>query len=175
MNFTNSQIYSDTLPSIEDVVLKPISKQYIKIILIHKFLMYAIFFAMLIFGRFFAQNQVFQDYFWLLLLIVCLFCAANLTVALLAFRTYKYAIREHDIIYAQGLIFRSITTVPIVRIQHIEESRSWLSRQFDLATLNIYTAGASGSDLIIKGLEHQEARRINDFISGRINGDKSIF
>jgi membrane protein YdbS with pleckstrin-like domain len=61
--------------------------------------------------------------------------------------------------------------VPISRIQHIEESRSWLARKLNLATLKIFTAGESGSDLKIDGLPHEEAKQINDFLSTRVNAN----
>ncbi|MDG5491550.1 PH domain-containing protein [Psychroserpens sp. SPM9] len=169
MDFTNTQIHHDTLPDIDDVVLKPISSQYIKVIIINKLLLYTVCFGFLILGKFMITKAGFQNNFWLIISIVFIFCVINFVLALLAFRKRKYAIREHDVIYAHGLIVNTITTVPISRIQHIEESRSWLSRQFHLATLNIYTAGESGSDLSIKGLPQHEARQVNDFISAKVN------
>lgn len=79
--------------------------------------------------------------------------------------------REHDVVYAKGLLVHSITTVPISRIQHVEESRSWLARHFGLATLKIFTAGEAGSDLSIKGLPYIEAKQIKEIISDKVNGN----
>jgi len=171
MSFTNSQLFNDALPKIDDVILKPISKQYIKIILVNKFVMYALFFGILIVGKYVINKVVFQEYFWHLFFVTLVFCVLNFSIAILSFKKRKYAIREQDVIYAQGLLVNSITTVPISRIQHIEESRSWIARKFNLATLNIFTAGESGSDLSIKGLPHEEARQINDFLSAKVNGN----
>lgn len=171
MSFTNSQILSDTLPKLNDVELKPISKQFFKIIVLNKLLIYGVLFSVLCFAKWFIHKDVFQNNFWYLLIILLVFCVINFVIALLAFRQRKYAIREHDVIYAKGLLVNSITMVPISRIQHVEESRSWLARQLNLATLNIYTAGESGSDLSIKGLPYQEAKQINDFISTKVNGN----
>ncbi|MEH6538031.1 MAG: PH domain-containing protein [Psychroserpens sp.] len=171
MTFTNTQLNSESLPKIDDVILKPISKHYIKIIVINNVLKYSVIFGILILGKFFVKKEVFQDNFWILFLIILILGVFNFIIAFLAFKKRKYAIREHDVIYAQGLFVNSITTVPISRIQHIEESRSWLARQFNLATLNIYSAGESGSDLSIKGLPHEEARQVNDFISTKVNGN----
>ncbi|WP_298894657.1 PH domain-containing protein [uncultured Psychroserpens sp.] len=172
MSFTNSQIFNDALPKLEDVKLKPISKRYLKIIILNKLAMCAAFLGVLIVGKLFIEREAFQDNFWFIFSIVMVFCLINFVIAILAFKKRKYAIRDHDVIYASGLIVNSITTVPISRIQHIEESRSWLARQFNLAALNLYTAGESGSDLSIKGLPHEEAKQINDYISVRINGNQ---
>jgi membrane protein YdbS with pleckstrin-like domain len=171
MNFSNTQIHSETFPNIEDVVLKPISKQYLTIIIINNILKYAAIFGVLLAGQYIVKNDILQNNYRYLFLIVFLFCACHFILALLAFKKLKYAIREHDVIYAKGLIVNSITTVPISRIQHTETSRSWLARKFHLATLNIYTAGESGSDLSIKGLPNDEAQQINDFLSDKVNGN----
>jgi len=170
MNFTNSQIEDFTIPSLEEVHLKPISKNYFKIIVINKIVVYGIFFAILLTLNRFVDDVAFQENFWVLFGVLFIFCLIDFTTSYIAFKNRKYAIREHDVIYAKGFLTRSITTVPISRIQHIEESRSWLARQFHLSTLNIFTAGESGSDLTIKGLPKDEAKQINDFLSSKVNG-----
>nr|WP_321235052.1 PH domain-containing protein [uncultured Psychroserpens sp.] len=171
MNFSNTQIHSETFPNIDNVILKPISKQYIKIIIFNKILKFALVFGILIIIKFFIKKEIIQDNYWYLFSIVLLFSVLNFITALLAFKKRKYAIREHDVIYAKGLIVNSITTVPVSRIQHIETSRSWIARKLNLATLNIYTAGESGSDLRIKGLPLRDAMQINDFLSSKVNGN----
>lgn len=172
MNFTNLQIQSESLPQIEDVVLKPISKAYLNIIALNKLVLYATLFALVFVANYFIErNEDIQFNIWYAFAAVFAFCILNFFISILAFKKRKYAVREHDVIYAQGLIIHSITTVPISRIQHVEESRSWLARHFGLATLNIFTAGEAGSDLSIKGLPHLEAQQINDLISSKINGN----
>ena len=171
MSFTNSQILSDSLPKLNDVELKPISKQFFKIIALNKLLIYGVMFSVLCLTKRFVDKDVLQNNFWYLLIILLVFCVINFIIAFLAFKQRKYAIREHDVIYAKGLLVNSITTVPISRIQHVEEFRSWLARRLNLSTLNIYTAGESGSDISISGLPHQEAKQINDFISAKVNGN----
>lgn len=169
--FTNQHIDINSLPNIDDVVLKPISKQYLKIIIFNKLLVYLALFTVLFLARFIVDKEVIQSNFWYLFAVLLTICVINFVLALLAFSKRKYAIREHDLIYAQGLLIHSITTVPISRIQHIEESRSWLARQLNLATLKIFTAGESGSDLSIKGLPNEEAKQINDFLSTKVNAN----
>ncbi|REG85996.1 PH domain-containing protein [Winogradskyella sediminis] len=171
MTFTNSQIHVEDLPHVEDVELKPISKAYLKIIVLNTLLVYSIIFAGLFGLKYLIKEEEFHDNFWYVFLGVLGCCILNFIIALLAFKKRKYALRGFDVIYAKGLIVHALTTVPISRIQHVEESRSWLARQFNLATLKIFTAGEAGSDLSIKGLPHLEAKRINDFISSEVNGN----
>lgn len=171
MGFSNAQIQTNSLPQLDDVVLKPISKRYLNIILINQSIFFAIIFTGLFLLRNFINHEEVQQVFWYIFSVITVLFVLNVLISILAFRKRKYAIREHDIIYSKGLVFNSITTVPLSRVQHIEESRSWLARQFNLATLNIFTAGESGSDLSIKGLPKDEARQINDFISAKTNGN----
>lgn len=171
MNFTNLQMQIEGIPKIEDVVLKPISKSYFKIIALNKFVIYAVLIGLAFLIKYIIEEKEgIQINIWYILLVVLVFCIINYTVGLLAFKKRKYSIREHDVIYSKGLIIHSIVTVPISRIQHVEESRSWLARHFGLSTLKIFTAGEAGSDLSIKGLPHLEAKQIKEIISDKING-----
>ena len=172
MNFTNLQIQTESLPKIEDLVLKPISKSYLKIIAVNKLALYIGLFGLAFGVKYILEKKEdIEVNLWYILSIVLVFCVLNFIISVLAFKKRKYAIREHDVVYAKGLIVNSITTVPISRIQHVEESRSWLARHFDLSTLKIFTAGEAGSDLSINGLHHLEAKNINDFISTKMNGN----
>jgi membrane protein YdbS with pleckstrin-like domain len=81
------------------------------------------------------------------------------------FNRKKFKISHKHIAYQEGLIFQRETTVPFTRIQHIEIDEGPLERYFGLATLSIYTAGDSGRDLKINGLELQKAQEIKTFIS----------
>jgi membrane protein YdbS with pleckstrin-like domain len=172
MNFQNLQIQAEDLPKVEDLVLKPISKSYLKIITLNKLAFY-IGLIGLVFGLkfFIAEKEDVELNIWYMLSAVFLFCVVNFIISILAFKKRKYAIREHDVIYSKGLIVHSVTTVPISRIQHVEESRSWLARTFGLSTLKIFTAGEAGSDLSIKGLPHLEAKQIKEIISDKVNGN----
>ena len=169
--FSNVQIEIEALPDKKDVLLVPISNSYLKIIIVNKLIIYACIYGSLFAGSFIINNDSFQSVYGYIILALTLVFFINFILALLSFKTRKYALREQDVIYAEGLLIHSVTTVPISRIQHTETSRSWLARQFNLATLKIFTAGESGTDLSIKGLPFEEAKRINNFLSERVNGN----
>lgn len=78
-----------------------------------------------------------------------------------------YALRERDMIYRHGVIFRNVTTVPFNRIQHVEVSSGPIDRRFGIGTLKLYTAGGSGGDLSVGGLAADTAERLRDFILTR--------
>ncbi len=166
---TNQQIVTDHLPTIESVELTGISKAYLKIIYLNALMVFIVPFIVLILTFFVFNTDTTLIFFWIFLSVLIIFFASYLTIAILGFSKRRYAIRELDVIYSSGLIFYKLTTVPFVRIQHIEISKSFLARKFDLATLHIYTAGASGSDLVIKGLPSDVAEKLNAFLSSKIN------
>ncbi|SDS33280.1 hypothetical protein SAMN04515667_1937 [Formosa sp. Hel1_31_208] len=168
--FLNTQVDIDNLPGIEEIRLKSISKKYLKIIIINRISLFLVLFVVLLIMTWFMDDKTPQNLLLYGFVILTVFLILNLTIGLLAFKKRKYAIRDHDVVYAKGLIINSLTTVPISRIQHIEENRSWLARQFGLATLKIFTAGESGSDLSIHGLPKDDAKKIHDYISTKVNG-----
>jgi membrane protein YdbS with pleckstrin-like domain len=75
-----------------------------------------------------------------------------------------YVVRDKDILFRQGLVWRSVTAVPFNRIQHVETSSTPFDRKFALATLQLFTAGGSSGDLKIDGLAAATAEQIRIYI-----------
>ena len=82
-----------------------------------------------------------------------------------SFKVRGYALRRHDISYRKGWIFYSVLTIPFNRIQHSELSEGPIDRLFNLSKLKIYTAGGSGADLTIPGLDVEDAQKLREFIA----------
>ena len=95
--------------------------------------------------------------------IICLFLLI-LFISALGFRHKAYALREHDVLYKRGLIFRKTIALPFNRVQHSEINQGPIERNFNLAALEIFTAGGSQSDLTIPGLLNEDAQSIKAFI-----------
>ena len=79
-----------------------------------------------------------------------------------------YAVRDKDIVYKSGVFWRSVTTIPFNRIQHVEKSSTPLDRKFNLATLQLFTAGGTGGDLNIHGLPAKTAEKLRTFILNKV-------
>lgn len=79
-----------------------------------------------------------------------------------------YALRDKDIVFRKGILWRSVTAIPFNRIQHVETSSDPLDRKFDLATLQLFTAGGSGGDLKIDGLGKDVAEQLRAFILKKV-------
>ena len=75
-----------------------------------------------------------------------------------------YVLRDKDILFRKGVIWRSVTAIPFNRIQHVETSSTPLDRKFGLATLQLFTAGGSSGDLKIDGLGKDVAESLRVFI-----------
>jgi hypothetical protein len=75
-----------------------------------------------------------------------------------------YALRDKDILFRKGVIWRSVTAVPFNRIQHVETSNTPMDRRYGLATLQLFTAGGSSGDLKIDGLGKDVAEQLRVFI-----------
>ncbi|NJN50245.1 MAG: PH domain-containing protein [Polaribacter sp.] len=80
-----------------------------------------------------------------------------------------YLVREKDISFKDGLITRKTTTIPFSRVQHVAINEKVYGRIFGLASLIVYTAGDSASDLEIDGLELEKANQIKEYINEKVN------
>lgn len=87
------------------------------------------------------------------------------------FKRKKFKIAEKNVSYQEGILFQKETVVPFARIQHIEIDEGPFERFFKIATLSIYTAGDSGRDLKISGLELNKAQETKSFISNFIKDE----
>jgi len=80
------------------------------------------------------------------------------------FKYKKYALRENDIIYHTGWLWRHATIVPFNRVQHLRIDQGPIERNFNLSRLKIFTAGGNSSDLTIPGLDPLISDKLKQFI-----------
>ena len=83
---------------------------------------------------------------------------------ILADKNKGYAIREHDFSYRSGVIFQSVVSQPILRIQHVELKHGPIDRHFGLASLEIFSAGGAMHTFAIPGLPEEKAREIRSYV-----------
>lgn len=82
----------------------------------------------------------------------------------ISFHYMGYALREKDISFKSGWLWKSMTTVPFNRVQHCDIRQGLLDRQFGLSKITIYTAGGQSADLMIPGLRPETAERLKTYI-----------
>ncbi len=72
--------------------------------------------------------------------------------SLLRYRVWQYEVRDDALYLERGVLTRIQTVVPLVRIQHVDTSRSPIERVLGLSSVVVYTAGSRGADVTIPGL-----------------------
>ena len=87
-----------------------------------------------------------------------------LALPFIALPRMGYVIRDKDLVYRSGVIWRSVTAVPFNRVQHVETSSTPLDRRFDLASLKVFTAGGASGDLKIDGLGAERAEQLRALV-----------
>lgn len=92
---------------------------------------------------------ILTGYFGILLFILLIY----LIIVPIRYKYFRYEITDDDIIVQKGFFFRSITYVPINKIQHIETEQGPFLRQSNLMELVVHTAATTHK---IAGLSVEE-------------------
>ncbi len=161
--FSNQQIVLTTLPTIEDIKYENIQKTslYVGIIVLIIVSIITILGAVLLV----LLNQSIKPYYPYIFSIIIAAIAFLFLLEIKGFKEIGYAIREHDIIYKHGWIWKSVVAVPFNRIQHIEVGQGPIDRLFDLSSITLFTAG--GSEVEIEGLMPDQANGIKAYIMSK--------
>ncbi len=168
MEFSNIEILK--LPDISKVHFKGIHKNYLKVLMLSISIIFLVSFLTLFLLDFYVPKVAAFHYKTHSYVALILAYTVVLTWYFVGFFKKKYAIREKDITYKSGVLMKTVTTVPFSRIQHVEINESPLARLFKLAALDVFTAGDSSTDLVVRGLTKMEALEIKEFINHQING-----
>jgi membrane protein YdbS with pleckstrin-like domain len=97
------------------------------------------------------------DRLWLLALLVV---PLGLTHAVLRYRRWRFAVDEDALYLERGVVTEVETSVPFVRVQHVDTQRGPLERLLGLASVVVYTAGSRGADVSIPGLRPERAEAL---------------
>lgn len=158
MVFENIELPIADLPDFKTVNLNGVEKSYKKIIWLNTILIFLFFFAAPIVFLILDIIPI-----WIpitVLAIVSVIFTIQAIEIEKGFPRKKYGIRQHDMIYQSGFFYFKEVVVPFTRIQHVEIKQGPLSRIFKLYALKLYTAGASSGDLVINGLNKDNAQKL---------------
>ncbi len=165
-NFTNETIDTTQLPRFEEVVFTPLQPSYWKVILLNLSIFFVIIWAGLVLN--FILNEEFVDYRLGSIIGGIVLTALILLFSRIAFRKKGFAFRQHDVLYRSGVISTNTIVIPYNRVQHVALHEGFISRSFGLATVQIFTAGGSSSDIEIPGIEKEQAENIKQLLMGKI-------
>jgi hypothetical protein len=76
-------------------------------------------------------------------------------------RAIGYMLRDDDLVFRRGLMFRRVVAVPYGRMQLVDINRGPLDRAVGLSELKFVTAAAS-TGVVIPGLPEQDAEELRD-------------
>lgn len=80
----------------------------------------------------------------------------------LRYRHWRWQIEPDRVLIERGVLWRSRSLIPRVRIQHVDTRSSPLQRWLGLSSLIIYTAGTRGADVEIPGLAAADAEALRE-------------
>ena len=164
MTFLNEQVEIEDIPQVQNLEYKGLHRNYLTVELLGISILWIVIGLAILMNIIFnseIRGTIFPPLlfgFWILLV------ATTSFVVVKGFKRKKYALRERDIVYQQGLIWRKFVVLPFNRVQHAEVHQGPIERIFDLGKLKVYTAGGSSSDLTISGLEVKKAQSLKHFI-----------
>lgn len=165
MNFTNSLINPEGLPTVEEVGFSPLERDYLTVERISLGIAMGILLAIVL--SFFLSIERLHDPVIILsaAMLFTLFVAINVVAIHINYKYSGYAIREKDLLYRSGWLQRKTRIVLINRIQHVSVQSGPLERRFGLASVSVFTAGSAAADFTIKGIKEETAKKIKVWIS----------
>lgn len=165
-NFTNEPIDISALPRYEAVNLNVLQPKYWNVILFNigiTFLIIGIVLGVIVY---FVEEI--HSLAWLFGLVYVLFLGFTFLLSKISFQKRGFAFREHDVIYRSGILATNTMIIPYNRVQHVALHEGFVSRYFDLAKVEIFTAGGDSSDVSIPGIKKEQAEDIKQLLMGKI-------
>jgi hypothetical protein len=165
--FTNAFVEPTALPRAEETPFLPLQQSYLWVILSGRAIFAGVVFVGILFWLSFGGHWLEFKTVGLVFLGYIVWVVLMMTLSYLGYKRKGYSLREKDIMYRSGLIWKRWLALPFNRVQHCEIKESPLEDIFDVCRLKVYTAGGSGSDMTIPGLKKEQARRLKAYILGK--------
>jgi hypothetical protein len=165
-NFTNSTIDVAQLPRFEAVVFQKLQFDYLKVLIINRVIIFTIVAVAIVFATYSIKEiSMFIPFIWSG---YTLFVVLSFFMLRISFLKKGFAFREHDVLFKHGIIANNTIIIPYNRVQHVALHEGWLSRYFNLAKVEIFTAGGGTSDIEIPGIQKEQAEKIKRLLMGKI-------
>ena len=173
--FINPEVPLESLPGADNLGWRPLHPRFVRRLQVGALLRVLVIGAIGTVAYFLMQGGDsaamgrFAD--WLLpfaLVAFGLFAASILFWPMIAVPRRGYVVREKDILYRTGVLWRSVKAVPFNRVQHTKIDSGLLDRRFGLANLSVFPAGSGHK---IRGLGTDTAERLRVYVSERIEAE----
>lgn len=175
--FVNPEVPLDSLPGTESLEWTPLHPRFARRLQVAALLRAIVIVAvgaayqLLFFAS--ALESIAERLPWLspfVWTVIGTYCLWSLAWPAIAVPRRGYVVREKDLLYRSGVLWRSVKAFPFNRIQHTKLDSTPLDRRFGLASLSVFPAGA-GAGHRIRGLGKETAERMRVYISERIEAD----
>lgn len=171
--FVNPEIPLESLPGATQLDWVALHPRFVRCLQVKALLRWAVLTVVAAIGYgaavVFEAPAIEYGVFWAGWVLLAAGAARALAWPLLDVRRRGYVVRDKDIVYKSGVLWRSVKAVPYNRVQHAETASGPVDRRFDLARLTIFTAGGSGGDVQISGLDGELAERLRAHIVGKLD------
>ena len=164
MSFTNQPLDPSVISDYEDVQITPLPKEAMWAAVISWLIFVVIFTAIA------STAATFLNFPYLMIALSVILVVAIVVGILIniSYRYRGYALREHDMIFQSGMLWRKRTVLPFRRVQHVETQQGILQRHFGLTSLKLFTAGGHKADLSITGMDAEVTESIKHQLLGKI-------
>ncbi len=167
--FSNRQIRPGSLPDFRRVDLDPVATSFMPYAVLVQVAFWLVLVLAVVLLRFLPFSPLVPA--WWIAGVPLLAGTWFGTLAWLDARRRGWALREHDLIYRYGIIWRKVVIVPFARIQHVETSSGPLERLFGLMRVKCFTAGGMTADLSVVGLDTGNAKKVRQYLLEQIRSD----
>ena len=160
--FSNDPIDVSTIPRLHDEDFLPVDPNFLRVSLIG----YALWIVIVLIAGVGAWLALSENK-WIPLVVmtgVLLVTGLSLIGTILGVKNIGYQVREHDLSYRRGVLTKTVSTVPFVRVQHARVTQGPVERAFGIAKLAVNSAGP---DLNLAGLSFEDAERLRAIVVER--------
>jgi membrane protein YdbS with pleckstrin-like domain len=98
-------------------------------------------------------------------IIISLMILNTIVYPSLEYKQWRYIITKDKVEFSEGIYWTKTVVIPIVRVQHIKINQGPINRKFNLADLQIYTAGGIHK---IPNIEMEKADEISNFLKDKV-------
>jgi uncharacterized protein len=90
-----------------------------------------------------------------------------------AYHGWGYRLDEKVLEIKEGIWFRTLTLLPLSRLQHVDLNAGPVERGLGLASLVFHTAGTHNAVIVLPGIEANRAKELRDHLIA-IGGDDAV-
>ncbi|MDO4790168.1 MAG: PH domain-containing protein [Porphyromonas sp.] len=167
--FVNEPISLMDIPRLEKEVYKPLNPKYIKVLRLSSIAPITLLLVATIIVSI-VRNDI---PFWITLCICSALLLFGIVHQMLMRKIYRfrgYLFRNKDVSYRTGIFMPKEKSVPYSKLQHVVLSQHLYDRPFGLYRLSLFNAaGGVEEDLVIAGLEKEEAEAYKEWIIEQIS------